>query len=132
MFSDPVGLDVVRTNEVPNYGTGFAPYFISMGLYVGALLLTVVYMVKEPAIPPANGRSWFVGKLLTMITIGTGQAIIADLVLLFGLGLEVKNIPLFFLLSIVTSITLWRLFNYWLPPCTIRDVLSRSLFLSSN
>jgi putative membrane protein len=109
MFSDPVGLDVVRTNEVPNYGTGFAPYFISMGLYVGALLLTVVYMVKEPAIQPANGRSWFVGKLLTMITIGTGQAIIADLVLLFGLGLEVRNIPLFILLSVVTSITFMAL-----------------------
>ncbi len=112
MFSEPVNLDVVRTNEVPNYGTGFAPYFISMGLFVGALLLTVVYAVKEPVMQPANGWSWFVGKLLTMITIGTGQAVIADLVLLYGLGLEVRNIPLFFLFSIITSITFMALIQF--------------------
>ncbi|WP_256759214.1 YhgE/Pip domain-containing protein [Cohnella sp. WQ 127256] len=113
MFASPVDLDVVKTTEVPNYGTGFAPYFISLGLFVGALLLTIVYTVREPAIKPTSGWSWFVGKFLTMVFIGTIQAVIADLVLLYGLGLEVQSLPLFFLFSIITSITFMALIQFF-------------------
>jgi len=112
MFSDPVQLDVVKSNEVPNYGTGFAPYFVSMGLFVGALLLTVVYTVKEPLNRPANGWSWFLGKLLTMATIGLVQALIADAVLLYGVGLKVQSVPLFFLFSILTSLTFMAIIQF--------------------
>jgi len=112
MFVNPVNLDVVKSNEVPNYGTGFAPYFISLGLFVGALLLTIVYSVKEPVIRPASGWSWFAGKLLTMVFIGVAQAIIADLVLLYGLGLEVRSLPLFFLFTILTSVTFMALIQF--------------------
>ena len=112
MFANPVDLDVVKSNEVPNYGTGFAPYFISLGLFVGALLLTIVYSVKEPAIRPTSGWSWFASKLLTMVFIGAVQAVIADLVLLYGLGLEVQNLPLFFLFTILTSISFMALIQF--------------------
>ncbi|QJD85328.1 YhgE/Pip domain-containing protein [Cohnella herbarum] len=112
MFADPVDLSIEKTNEVPNYGTGFAPYFISLGLFVGALLLTIVYTVREPAVKPTSGWSWFVGKLLTMVFIGTVQAVIADLVLLYGLGLEVRDLPLFFLFTVITSITFMALIQF--------------------
>ncbi len=112
MFANPVDLDVVKSNEVPNYGTGFAPYFISLGLFVGALLLTIVYSVKEPAIRPTSGWSWFASKLLTMVFIGAVQAVIADLVLLYGLGLEVQSLPLFFLFTILTSISFMALIQF--------------------
>ncbi len=112
MFANPVSLDVVKSTEVPNYGTGFAPYFISLGLFVGALLLTIVYSVKEPANRPASGWSWFVGKLLTMVLIGVAQAAIADLVLLYGLGLEVQSVPLFFLFTILTSVAFMALIQF--------------------
>ncbi len=69
MFANPVDLDVVKSNEVPNYGTGFAPYFISLGLFVGALLL-------------------------------------------YGLGLEVQSLPLFFLFTILTSISFMALIQF--------------------
>ncbi|BBI36250.1 YhgE/Pip domain-containing protein [Cohnella abietis] len=112
MFADPVDLDVVKTTEVPNYGTGFAPYFISLGLFVGALLLTIVFTVKEPVVKPTSGLSWFIGKWLTMVVIGTVQALIADLVLLYGLGLEVQSIPLFLLSTIITSIAFMALIQF--------------------
>ncbi|MFC5531110.1 YhgE/Pip domain-containing protein [Cohnella yongneupensis] len=105
MFADPVDLNVVKTTEVANYGTGFAPYFLSLGLFVGALLLTVVYAVKEPAAAPRSAWSWFSGKAMTLALIGTLQALIADVVLLYGIGLKVQSIPLFLLFSILTSLT---------------------------
>lgn len=112
MFTEPVGLDVQKVNEVPNYGTGFAPYFLSLGLYVGALLLTIVYSVREPAVVPANGRSWFWSKALTLALVGTIQALIADAALLLILKLEVKSVPLFLLFSIITSITFMMLIQF--------------------
>ncbi|RKP47329.1 YhgE/Pip domain-containing protein [Cohnella endophytica] len=112
MFSSPVKLDVEDTGNVANYGTGFAPYFISMGLFVGALLLTVVYAVKEPIAKPSSGWSWFVGKLLTMIAVGTIQAVIADTILLLAVGLKVQSVPLLFLFSVVTSITFMAIIQF--------------------
>lgn len=113
MFADPVHLDVERIHEVPNYGTGFAPYFLSLGLYVGALLLTIVYTVREPAAMPANGWSWFWSKALTMMTVGVVQALIADAALLWLLKLEVQNLPLFVLFSILTSVTFMMLIQFF-------------------
>ncbi|WP_246131948.1 YhgE/Pip domain-containing protein [Paenibacillus hemerocallicola] len=112
MFAGPVELDVQKINEVPNYGTGFAPYFLSLGLYVGALLLTIVYTVREPAVLPASGWSWFWSKALTLVLVGAVQALIADAALLFILDMEVKSVPLFILLSIITSITFMMLIQF--------------------
>lgn len=113
MFAEPIQLDVDRVTEVPNYGTGFAPYFLSLGLYVGALLITIVYSVREPAIRPANGWSWFWSKALTLMLIGAIQALIADAALIFLLKLEVQNMGLFILFSIITSITFMMLIQFF-------------------
>ncbi|RIX60212.1 YhgE/Pip domain-containing protein [Paenibacillus nanensis] len=112
MFAEPIELDVDPITDVPNYGTGLAPYFLSLGLYVGAMLLTIVYSVKEPAVRPANGWSWFWSKALTLMAIGTIQALIADAALLYILKLNVQNIPLFIMFSIATSITYMMIIHF--------------------
>ncbi|GIP40150.1 hypothetical protein J31TS4_34300 [Paenibacillus sp. J31TS4] len=112
MFAAPVQSDVQKVNEVPNYGTGFAPYFLSLGLYVGALVLTIVYSVREPAVRPTSGWSWFWSKALTLVTAGTIQALVADAALLFLLDLHVSSVPMFLLFSVVTSITFMMLIQF--------------------
>jgi putative membrane protein len=113
MFAEPIQLQVEPVTTVSNYGTGFAPYFLSLGLYVGALLITIVYTIKEPAIRPANGWSWFWSKALTLVLIGALQALVADAALLFILKLEVQNVPLFILFSIATSITYMMIVQFF-------------------
>ncbi|KRE47866.1 YhgE/Pip domain-containing protein [Paenibacillus sp. Soil522] len=112
MFSDPVKLDIEKVTEVDNYGTGLAPYFLSLGLYVGAMLLTIVYSVREPAVHPVNGWSWFWSKALTLALIGTIQALIADAVLIYVLKLEVQSIGMFLLFSILTSIMFMMIIQF--------------------
>ncbi|WP_424769263.1 YhgE/Pip family protein [Paenibacillus sp. sgz302251] len=112
MFTDPVQLDVEKMSEVDNYGTGLAPYFLSLGLYVGAMLLTIVYSVREPAVRPVNGWSWFWSKALTLITIGAIQALIADAALLYVLKLEVQSMGLFLAFTILTSITFMMIIQF--------------------
>lgn len=105
MFASPVKYEVEKVNPVPNYGTGFAPYFLSLGLFVGALLLTIIFDLKTPIDNPKNALVAFISKFGVILVIGAAQALIADFVLLQGLGLEVKNLTYFVMCSILTSIT---------------------------
>jgi putative membrane protein len=112
MLAAPVKLANEKVNKVPNYGTGFAPYFLSLGLFVGALLLSIVFPLREPAGVPTSGFSWFKSKFVILAGIGVIQALLADAILLWGLGLHVKSIPLFLVFSIVTSLTFIALIQF--------------------
>ncbi|MDF9653060.1 YhgE/Pip domain-containing protein [Bacillus cereus] len=104
MFASPVKVKTEKMAEVPNYGTGFTPYFLSLGLFVGALLLSLVYPLRDTVGVPKSGFSWFISKFGVLLSVGIIQAIVADVILLFGLGVEVQSIPYFILFSIVTSL----------------------------
>ena len=103
MMGEPVKVDKNEINTVPNYGTGFAPYFISLGLFVGALIISIVFGLREPAVKPASASQWFFGKLGVITIIGVVQALLVDFVLLVGLGIEVQSLPLFIVTTIITS-----------------------------
>ncbi|PEI93455.1 phage infection protein [Bacillus pseudomycoides] len=104
MFADPVKVQTEKMSEVPNYGTGFTPYFLSLGLFVGALLLSIVYPLRDTVGVPKSGFSWFISKFGVLLSVGIIQALVADLVLLLGLGVEVQSVPYFILFSILTSL----------------------------
>jgi putative membrane protein len=82
MISDPVKVKDEKVNAVPNYGTGFAPYFLSLGLFVGALLLSIVFPLRQAAGEPKSAIGWFMSKFGILAVIGVIQALLADAVLL--------------------------------------------------
>lgn len=112
MVADPIEVDVEKVSEVVNYGTGLAPYFLSLGLYVGAMMLTIVYSVRDPLAQPASAWGWFTSKALTLAVIGAIQALIADAVLIWGLHLEVTNVLLFVGYSLLTSIAFMMIIQF--------------------
>ncbi|MEH7234614.1 YhgE/Pip domain-containing protein [Bacillus sp. JJ1562] len=103
MMGEPVTVKKQEVNTVPNYGTGFAPYFISLGLFVGALLMSIVFKLKEPVFQPKNAFRWFFSKFGVLAIVGIIQAVLVDVILLEGLKIEVACIPLFFVTSLITS-----------------------------
>ncbi|KAA0955983.1 YhgE/Pip domain-containing protein [Sporosarcina sp. ANT_H38] len=105
MVGAPVDVEKDGINHVPNYGTGFAPYFLSLGLFVGALLLSIVFPLVEPAIKPTGAFGWFASKVSVLAIVGLLQALIAAGVVKFALGMETVNTPLFILTAIITSYT---------------------------
>ena len=112
MMANPVQVENEKINEVPNYGTGFTPYFLSLGLFVGALLLSIVYPLREPSVVPSSGFNWFLRKFLGLFTIGVLQALISSGILLIGLKIEVQSVPLFILFSIITSLVFIALIQF--------------------
>jgi len=108
-FSKPVEVEKDAYTVVPNYGTGFAPYFISLGLYVGCMLLTIVYSMREPALKPKSGASWYAGKTFTVLLVSVLQALILGGAALVLLDLEVANMFAYFGFIVITSVTFMML-----------------------
>ncbi len=109
MVAKPVQVDKEGINKVPNYGTGIAPYFLSLGLFVGALMLSIVFPLREPVGIPKNGFTWFFSKFGVIAAVGITQAILVSGLLIILLDLKVQSVPLFILFSIITSLTFMAL-----------------------
>ncbi|KOY13001.1 YhgE/Pip domain-containing protein [Paenibacillus xylanivorans] len=105
MYAEPVQVDEHKHNEVPNYGTGFSPYFLSLGLFVGALIATLVVPTRGSSVTDASGWNRFVSRTLAFTIMSAVQSLLASWLVMSGLGLEVQSVPLFLLFSFVTSLT---------------------------
>ncbi|MDQ0193999.1 YhgE/Pip domain-containing protein [Paenibacillus wynnii] len=105
MFAQPVEIEEHKVNEVPNYGTGFAPYFLSLGLFVGALICTLVIPMRESEVVGASRFNRFISRTLSFSMMSLLQSLLAAFVLLYGLGLEVQNVPLFLAFTFITSLS---------------------------
>lgn len=100
--SEPILLKEAPINKVPNYGTGFAPYFIPLSLWVGALMMFFIITDKIDDDLDAKPASIVIGKFLSYGFIGVLQALLASVVVLM-LGLKPSSIPLYILFNIFLS-----------------------------
>ncbi|GGE44072.1 hypothetical protein GCM10011391_23580 [Pullulanibacillus camelliae] len=100
-ISSPVALAEKPFNHVKEYGPAFAPYFLSLGLYVGMFLFCSAFPLTT-AFGARTGISWFFGKLGVVMTVSIFQALILD-GLVFLMDIPVDSILKFLLFSILTS-----------------------------
>ena len=80
---------------VQNYGTGFAPYFIALGMWVGCLMITFTLrtMNNRLLMSRASSISAVLSSYIPMLAIAFIQVIILLLFIQFGLKFSV-NFPL--------------------------------------
>lgn len=93
MMADPVRLATTVDNEVPNYGTGFAPFFLPLALWVGAM---IAYMVLRPLNPRLLAGTSSAVRIalagwLPAVALGAAQVGVLLAVLRFGLGLQAAH-----------------------------------------
>lgn len=105
MFAEPVQLEKSNLSHVPNYGTGIAPYFLSLAFYVGGIMASNILPLGRRKDVIVNGTIHFINKLGLVYFIGFIQALIVDAVILFGFDIDVASVPLFILSSIIVSFT---------------------------
>ena len=116
MFAKPVKLEKEVLHAVPNYGTGLAPYMISISLFIGALMLTIVLDIRKTPAVPKTGFGLFFSKLTTLVIVGCMQSLIVDAVLIKVVGLHVKHLGQFVGLTLLTSITFIALIQMLVKP----------------
>jgi len=105
MFAEPVKLVEKTDYKLDHYGLGIAPYFLSLALFMGALVFTTVFSLRQSAVPGASPMGRFWSRTLTFVMVSIIQSILADIVLLYVLKLEVHSAPFFFLFTLITSLT---------------------------
>ncbi|WP_329176844.1 YhgE/Pip domain-containing protein [Streptomyces decoyicus] len=93
VMADPVELAAKSMHKAPNYGTGLAPYFIPLSLWVGAM---VAFMLLQPLgkrALAAGAPGWRIalGSWLPAYAIGVVQVLALMAVLHWGLGLEMAR-----------------------------------------
>ena len=93
VMADPVRLASASAHKAPNYGTGFAPYFIPLSLWVGAM---VAYMLFQPLNRRAlatGAPAWRIAFAGWLPAAATGLLQVAALmsVLHWGLGLRMVH-----------------------------------------
>ncbi len=101
VMSKPVSLQDNSYDIVPNYGSGFAPYFISLALWVGGLLS--FFVIDFSSKPKTKVIAMM--KYIILALLGTAQAVLLDLVLVNSLGLKVANPIEFYSFTILASLT---------------------------
>ena len=89
----PVQLETTHENAAPNFGTGMAPFFLTLALFFGALVL---WMILRPLQSRAIAAEVLpirvaLSSYLPAAVIGMFQAVILYCVVRFGLGMHVVH-----------------------------------------
>lgn len=102
----PVEVKEANINPLPNYGSAFAPYFMSLSLYVGALLMFFgIYLDADDRIKMLSRHSdKKIVRVVSFAGIGVAQAVALGLICQFALGLSIDNIPAFYGSCILISL----------------------------
>lgn len=103
-FADPVILNEDRKFPIPNYGSASSPFYTSLALWVGALLLA--NLLRADVEDPENRFNFvhvYFGRLVTFLVVGVGQGLIVTLGNIFILGAYVDNKILYVLFGILIS-----------------------------
>jgi putative membrane protein len=93
VLADPVSLDRTVRHPAGTYGVGFAPYFLALALWVGAM---ITYMVLRPLnrrylMSEAPVRRVALAGLLPAVAVGFVQATLLFAVVRLALGLSPVN-----------------------------------------
>lgn len=103
-LSSPVQLEENRTYPIPNYGSAMSPFYTTLSIWVGAMLLVSMFKVEVEDIEKRyRPYQIYFGRMFTFMTIGMVQALIISLGDLFILGAYVVDKVWFVGLSILIS-----------------------------
>ncbi|WP_411105983.1 YhgE/Pip family protein [Streptomyces sp. cmx-4-9] len=93
VMADPVRLANQSLHKAPNYGTGFAPYFIPLSLWVGAMVAYMLIAPMNRRALSAGASPWRIALAgwLPVAALGAVQVGLLMSVLHWGLGLEMAR-----------------------------------------
>ena len=90
-IANPVKSEVTEKGNVPNYGYALSPYVLSLSLFVGAIVLNVIYPIRKTFSEQESAIRWWLSKASVAGVAAFMQATILMLVMVFFLGLTPEH-----------------------------------------
>ena len=111
----PVSQTVAHVYEAGSWGEGFAPFFISLALWVGALITWLLLrpLQTRALMTSVNGFRMAWGSLNPALVLSLGQVTIMLTVMHFAIGLEPKNVLATFLFTMLAAAAFFALQQFF-------------------
>ena len=90
-IANPVKSEMTEKGNVPNYGYALSPYVLSLSLFVGAIVLNVIYPIRKTFSEQESAIRWWLSKASVAGVAAFMQATILMLVMVFFLGLAPEH-----------------------------------------
>ncbi|MCJ1686863.1 YhgE/Pip family protein [Rathayibacter sp. VKM Ac-2927] len=92
---------------MPEYGSGLAPYFMALALWVGALAFYLMSAPLSERLLAARRPAWVIAlrSYLPGALMAVAQGVLAALVIRFGVGVEMAQLPALMGIAVLTSLT---------------------------
>ena len=103
-FADPVVLDEHQLYPIPNYGSAMSPFYTTLSLWVGALLMVSTLKVDIREKTRFKSYQTYIGRLIIFAGIGAIQSLIVTLGELFIMNVYVVNKLPFVLFGVIISV----------------------------
>jgi putative membrane protein len=102
-----VRVDVQSYAPVPNNGTSYGPYFASLAMWLGGIMITFVFHCRRLIEPMKNAPRWvcWLAKSAVPLTLGGLQATVVVAVLRLAFGIVFVHPWLVWLAAVLGSIT---------------------------
>ncbi len=115
VIATPVVLDETTANKVQGFGEGFAPFFITLATFVGALITWLILrpLPRRPLASNASGMRTVMTGYVPAVFIAAGQVVIMMAVLVLGVGLRPEHLvatTLFVTLTALAFLALQQMF----------------------
>ncbi|GAB2641526.1 YhgE/Pip domain-containing protein [Prescottella soli] len=115
-LSTPVALQQEYTNVAPTFGTGFAPFFLSLALFVGGIItwMLLTPLQSRPTVGGVGLYRTVLASYWPALLVGILQVVVMYTVVHFGVGLDVKHVLgtiLFLMLISATYLAMIQAFN---------------------
>lgn len=106
-FAQPVQVETQEVYPIRNYGSAVAPFYTTLAIWVGALVLVALIKVRATGekLEKPKRHELFLGRYLIFFLLGQVQTLIIVLGNIFWLHCQVENPFLFWFASAITSFT---------------------------
>ena len=106
-FAQPVQVETQEVYPIRNYGSAVAPFYTTLAIWVGALVLVALIKVRATGenLEKPKRHELFMGRYLIFFLLGQVQTLIIVLGNIFWLHCQVENPFLFWFASAITSFT---------------------------
>jgi putative membrane protein len=100
-FYSPVGIKKTNVYPVDNYGSSVAPFYISLALWIGAIMSGIIIKTRYIKKQLYNPIEMYFGRMVLYLSVGILQGLVIAAGC-FMVGVEVTN-PLLFILTMILA-----------------------------
>lgn len=113
-MSEPVQLDEQYYTSVENYGAGFSPFFLGLGVWVGCIFAGFLFKPLNKRLCLSGANPFLVAFVgyIPLASFAVLQTIIAQLFIQFGLGVQINNIPAYYGMGVLCALSFMAIMQF--------------------